>query len=91
MDFTSTFLALNLQANVKLDSQGNVTGFYEPGEQGYVNIFSTEVSGWQSLMKNAEDYLDFQKQYAVSGDALQKLEWKQEKFEEFLNAMAVKE
>lgn len=87
MSFTSTFLALNLQANVKMDSGGNVIGFYEPGDEGYVNIYATEKEGWNSLLNKAGDYLEFQKKYAKDSGNMENIEWRQEKLTEFLDAL----
>ncbi len=87
LSFTSVFLGLNIQANVKMDSERNVTGFYEPGDEGYVNIYPTDGEGWNSLLNKAGDYLEFQKKYASGSADLERIEWTQEKLTEFIGAL----
>ncbi|MGD9949205.1 MAG: hypothetical protein AB7U29_12100 [Desulfobulbus sp.] len=56
---SSIFMLESIQANVKADAQGNATGIFFPGEDGYTNIFPTTSEGWQNFLDKTDDYLDW--------------------------------
>lgn len=55
----NVFMVESVQANIKVDAQGNPIGVYSPGEDGYTNIFPTTIEGWQNLLNKADDYLNW--------------------------------
>ncbi len=54
---SSMFILQSIQANVKTDVQGNPTGMYFPGEEGYINIFPTELADWFGLLDRIDSDL----------------------------------
>ncbi len=56
---SSVFMVESVQANIKIDAQGNPIGVYSPGDDGYTNIFPTTLDEWQNLLNKTEDYLNW--------------------------------
>jgi hypothetical protein len=56
---SNVFMIESVQANIKIDAQGNPIGVYSPGDDGYTNIFPTTLDGWQNLLNKADDYLNW--------------------------------
>lgn len=54
----AVFLPLELQANLKYDSNHQVVGFYEPTEPGYTNIYAQPGFSYQGLVKKYLQYLE---------------------------------
>lgn len=67
---SSIFLTQQFNANLKFDASGKAIGFYEPGEEGYTNIFAGDESSWLSLLDDVDEYLDFSE--SVTNDTQQR-------------------
>lgn len=52
------FMIQSLNANLKTDESGEVIGWNYPGDEGYKNIFPTNVNNWDSFLDEIDDYLD---------------------------------
>lgn len=46
------FMAAEVSANIKLDSNGTPIGFYEPGEEGYSSIYNQPGFSYQQLCES---------------------------------------
>lgn len=52
------FMVQTVMANIKADSQGRPIGMYEPGEEGYTNVFGTSEEQWEQLIDRMLNMLD---------------------------------
>lgn len=59
MKATSLFMVQSLQANVRLDANGEFQEMIEPGDPDYTNIFPTDQESWAGLLDDIDDYLDW--------------------------------
>ena len=71
---SSIFLTQQFSANIKLDAQGKAIGFYEPGEEGYKNIFSTQENGWFNLLDQCDEYLDFAEKHSQDSNQAEQIQ-----------------
>lgn len=72
------FMALSVAANIRTNEKGEAIGMYEPGEEGYTNIFGTTQKEWDDLLARMLEMLDaakdkmpqeqYEKQHALLSD-----------------------
>jgi len=85
---SSIFLTQQLSANIKVDAQGNAVGFYQAGEEGYANIFSTQKSGWFNLLDKCDEYLDFAEKYSQDSRQTEQIQKNRELIGSFRSNLA---